>query len=152
MVIYAARIRWRDLSAVLTLAAAFALCLLGGQTEAPAVSAALMARTEADQTAYLAKLGWEVSGPPSSEQVLLPEHFGSEYDAYLALQREGGFDLTAWAGETVTRYSYPIANYPTGEDNVLADLLVLDGEIVGGELRSVQLDGFMTALVPREEV
>ena len=28
MVIYAARIRWRDLSAVLTLAAAFALCLL----------------------------------------------------------------------------------------------------------------------------
>ena len=151
MVIYAARIRWRDLSAVLTLAAAFALCLLGGRTEAPAVSAALLARTEADQTAYLAKLGWEVSGPPSSEQVLLPEHFGSEYDAYLALQREGGFDLTAWAGETVTRYSYPIANYPTGEDNVLADLLVLDGEIVGGELRSAQLDGFMTALVPREE-
>lgn len=151
MVIYAARIRWRDLSAVLTLAAAFALCLLGGQTEAPAVSAALLARTEADQTAYLEQLGWEVSGPPSTEQVLLPEHFGSEYDAYLALQREGGFDLTVWAGETVTRYSYPIANYPTGEDNVLADLLVLDGEIVGGELRSAQLDGFMTALVPREK-
>ncbi len=151
MVIYAARIRWRDLSAVLTLAAAFALCLLGGQTEAPAVSAALLARTEADQTAYLEQLGWEVSGPPSTEQVLLPEDFGSEYDAYLALQREGGFDLTVWAGETVTRYSYPIANYPTGEDNVLADLLVLDGEIVGGELRSAQLDGFMTALVPREK-
>ena len=151
MVIYAARIRWRDLSAVLTLAAAFALCLLGGQTEAPAVSAALLARTEADQTAYLEQLGWEVSGPPSSEQVLLPENFGPEYDAYLALQQEGGFDLAALAGETVTRYSYPIANYPTGEDNVLADLLVLDGAIVGGELRSAQLDGFMTALVPREK-
>ncbi|MGM9536858.1 MAG: DUF4830 domain-containing protein [Candidatus Onthomonas sp.] len=152
MVIYAARLRWREVSAVLTLAAAFGLCLLGGQTENPAVSAAHLARTEADQTAYLAELGWEVSGPPETDQVLLPEKFGSEFDAYLSLQQDGGFDLVQYAGETVTRYSYPISNYPTGEEGVRADLLVLDGEIIGGELRSVQLDGFMAALLPRASV
>lgn len=152
MVICATRIRWKDLSAVLTLTAAFALCLLGGQTRPAAVSAALIAQTESDQIAYLNALGWEVSGTPVSEQVQLPEEFGPEYEEYLALQQKGGFDLTVWAGQIVTRYSYPISNYPTGEENVLADLLVLDGEIIGGELRSSQLDGFMTGLVAREQM
>lgn len=151
MVIYAARPRLREVSAVLTLAAAFALCLLGGQTQEPAVSAAQLAQVEASQTAYLSDLGWEVSGPPETDQVLLPEEFGPEFDRYLSLQREGGFDLTQYAGETVTRYSYPIANYPTGEAHVYADLLVLNGKIIGGELRSSQLDGFMAALTPREQ-
>lgn len=151
MVICAARVRWKDLSAILALTAAFALCLLGGQPQSAAVSAPLTAGMEPDLAAYLSALGWETSGDPVSEQVLLPEIFGPEYDGYLAIQEEGGFDLTAYAGKTVTRYSYTVTNYPTGESGVLADLLVLDGEVIGGELRSTQLDGFMTALIPHQQ-
>ncbi len=151
MGIYTFKLRWKDLSAILSLAAAFALCLIGGQMETGAVPVSVSAPTEAEQTAYLQGLGWEVSGGPGVEQVALPEVFGPEYEGYLALQAEGGFDLAAYAGRTVIRYSYPIANYPTGEAGVLADLLVLDGEIVGGELRSSSLDGFMAPLTARED-
>lgn len=150
MVICAARVRWKDLSAILALTAAFALCLVGGQPQSAPVSAALTAGTESELVSYLSSLGWETSGAPVAEQVLLPQSFGPEYDEYLAIQAEGGFDLAAYAGETVTRYSYTVTNYPTGETGVLADLLVLDGAIIGGELRSAQLDGFMTALTPRQ--
>ena len=150
MVIYAARVRWKDLSAILALTAAFALCLLGGQPQSAAVSGSLTAGSEPDLVSYLSNLGWETSGDPVSEQVLLPESFGPEYDGYLAIQAEGGFDLAAYTGQTVTRYSYTVTNYPTGESGILADLLVLDGEVIGGELRSTQLDGFMTALTPRQ--
>lgn len=151
MLIYTARVRWKDLSAVLALTAAFALCLIGGQLEPAAVTAAALARTESDRAAYLAGLGWEVTGLPTTEEVALPETFGTEYEEYLALQTAGGFDLLPYAGQTVTRYSYPIGNYPTGTDTVFADLLVLEGEIIGGELRSAELDGFMAPLTAREE-
>lgn len=150
MVIYTAKIQWKHLSAILALTAAFALCLLGGQTQPQTVTAAVIARTESAQVSYLESLGWEVSGRPTTDQVQLPQEFGDQYADFLALQKMGGFDLAAYAGQTVTRYSYPISNYPTGETNVMADLLVLDGEIIGGELRSSDLDGFMTGLVARE--
>ncbi len=151
MGIYTVKIRWKDLSAILSLAAAFALCLIGGQRETQAIPAAGTEQIQSEQIAYLEGLGWEVAGTPALELVELPEIFGTEYQDYLALQAEGGFDLAAYAGQLVTRYSYPIANYPSGEEDVLADLLVLDGEIIGGEIRSASLDGFMTALTAREE-
>ncbi len=142
--IVCAKLRWKEVSAFLTLTAAFLLCLWGGQADQ--VSAA-----SADLPPSV-QLGWEVSGEPTVDQVRLPESFGAEYEEYLAIQVQAGFDLAAHAGETVTRYSYPLSNYPTGEEGILADLLVLDGEIVGGELRSPRLDGFMRALVSREKL
>ena len=151
MVICAARVRWKDLSAILALTAAFALCLLGGQPEAAAASSPTQLEVEAQLTDYLTGLGWEITDPPVLEQVLLPDTFGPEFDQYLALQEAGGFDLLPYAGQTVLRYSYTVTNYPTGETGVLADLLVLDGTIIGGELRSSQLDGFMAPLAARPE-
>lgn len=147
MVICATRVRWKDLSAILALTAAFALCLVGGQPQyATAASTTVTSDIEDELASYLSELGWEVSGEPVTDQVLLPDDFSSEYDSYLAIQAQGGFDLAAYAGETVIRYSFPIGNYPTGESGVMADLLVWNGTIVGGDLRSSQLDGFMTAL------
>ena len=149
--IVCAKLRWKEVSAFLTLTAAFLLCLWGGQADQ--VSAASADLPPSVQPAdYLSQLGWEVSGEPTVDQVRLPESFGAEYEEYLAIQVQAGFDLAAHAGETVTRYSYPLSKYPTGEEGILADLLVLDGEIVGGELRSPRLDGFMRALVSREKL
>lgn len=149
MVICAARVRWKDLSAIFALTAAFALCLVGGRPQAVAAATTTQLDLEGQLTDYLTQLGWEVTDSPVLEQVLLPETFGPEFDQYLALQQEGGFDLLPYAGATVVRYSYTVTNYPSGESGVWADLLVLDGKIIGGELRSSQLDGFMIPLTAR---
>ncbi|MCC8129871.1 MAG: DUF4830 domain-containing protein [Clostridiales bacterium] len=150
--ILTAKVNWKSLSAVLSLAAAFVLCFVGGQMETRAVSASVPDDVMQAHRNYLASLGWETDGLASTDQVILPEEFTPEYEDYLSIQADGGFDLLPYAGRTVTRYTYAVANYPSGEEGVLADLLVLDGTVVGGELRSAALDGFMIGLVPREQV
>lgn len=150
--IFTAKVNWKSLSAVLSLAAAFVLCFVGGQMETQAVSAAVSADVQQSHRDYLAALGWETEGLVSTDQVILPEEFTPEYEEYLSVQADGDFDLLPYAGLTATRYTYSVTNYPSGEEDVLADLLVLDGIVVGGELRSAALDGFMTGLVPREQI
>ncbi len=150
--ILTAKVNWKSLSAILSLAAAFVLCFVGGQMETQAVSTTVSADVQQSHRDYLAALGWETEGLVSTDQVILPEEFTSEYEEYLSVQADGGFDLLPYAGMTVTRYTYSVTNYPSGEEEVLADLLVLDGAVVGGELRSAALDGFMTGLVAREQV
>ena len=66
--------------------------------------------------------------------------------AYLDLQLEAGLDLSDDLGSTVTRYTFEILNYPTGEQGVLADLLVRNGAVVGGDVRTSGLDGFLHSL------
>ena len=68
------------------------------------------------------------------------------YDEYLALQSQQGFDLTQYAGKRVKRYTYEIANYPTGETGVQANLLIYKNTVIGGEVLSPQMDGFLHGL------
>ncbi|MCC8182460.1 MAG: DUF4830 domain-containing protein [Clostridiales bacterium] len=150
--ILTAKVNWKSLSAILSLAAAFVLCFVGGQMETQAVSGSAPDDIQQTHRDYLASLGWETEGPVSTDQVILPEEFTAEYGDYLSIQADGGFDLLPYAGETVTRYTYAVSNYPSGEEGVLADLLVLDGAVVGGEIRSSALDGFMIGLTSRERV
>lgn len=88
--------------------------------------------------------GWEVASTPVSvEECTLDTQLSQDY---LALQQEAGFDLSDDLGYVVTRYTFEILNYPTGEQGVLADLLVRDGVIVGGDVRTSGLNGFLHSL------
>lgn len=88
--------------------------------------------------------GWEVTPDPVSvEDCTLDAQLSQDY---LALQQEAGFDLSDDLGYVVTRYTFEILNYPTGETGVLADLLVRDGVIVGGDVRTTGLEGFLHSL------
>lgn len=98
------------------------------------------------QRAFLEGYGWEVGQQPTCDYVSLPAAFTSEYDEYLALQARCGFTLTDYAGETVLRCTYEVLNYPGAAQYVYADLLTCDGEIIGGDIRSSALDGFMHSL------
>ena len=44
------------------------------------------------------------------------------------------------------RYTYEITNYPTGETGILANLLIYKNTVIGGEVLSPQLDGFLHGL------
>ena len=39
-------------------------------------------------------------------------------------------------------------NYPTGEKEIVADLVVSGQSIIAGDIQSTALDGFMTGLRP----
>ena len=104
-------------------------------------------RSNADRVAYLSEYGWEVSPEPlSTEELLIPSEMDESYREYLELQREQGFDLSAYAGKRVKRYTYEIYNYPSGETGVQANLLVCRNTVVGGEVLSPRLNGFLHGL------
>ena len=104
-------------------------------------------KTNEDRVHYLAGYGWEVEAEPiATQELLIPEELDDSYDEYLSLQSQQGFDLTQYAGKRVKRYTYEVTNYPTGEAGVQANLLIYKNTVIGGEVLSPQLDGFLHGL------
>ena len=104
-------------------------------------------RSNQDRIDYLAAYGWQVSEEPLvTQELLIPEEMDDSYTEYLALQTGQGFDLQKYAGKRVKRYTYEVLNYPTGETGVQANLLLYKNTVIGGEVLSPQLDGFLHGL------
>lgn len=94
-------------------------------------------RSNDDRVAYLNSLGWQVSDQPlATEELLIPATFDESYDSYLALQSDQGFDLTQYCGKRVKRYTYQILNYPGGDEQVQAALLIYKNRVIGGQVQS----------------
>ena len=104
-------------------------------------------KSNEDRIEYLESYGWEVAEQPlATQELLIPEEMDDSYSEYLALQSEQGFDLSKYAGKRVKRYTYEITNYPTGETGIQANLLLYKHTVIGGEVLSPQLDGFLHGL------
>lgn len=100
-----------------------------------------------DRIAYLEHFGWQVAPEPLAvEELLIPEEFDETYTEYLKLQESQGFDLTKYCGKRVKRCTYEITNYPTGETGVQGALLIYKKQVIGGEVLSPRLDGFIHGL------
>jgi hypothetical protein len=135
---------------ILAAIAAVVLVLTGSGRKAQAASLPkLTAKVKSNEqrVSYLQGLGWEVSQTPLEEQeVTIPKTFNEIYTSYNELQKAQGFDLTDYAGLRVTRYTYEVRNYPDASDTVVADLLVYKHKVIGGDVQSTALDGFMQGL------
>ena len=93
----------------------------------------------------LSALEMERETPWETVTVTLPESTDAVWKPYLALQAETGYDMVAYSGKTVTRLTCKIANHPKGE-HVYANLFWADGKIIGGDIMSPALDGFLHGL------
>ena len=155
MIIMTAKLPRRKLAAgvaaaALLCCAALALNLgrsLSQETAGPAAPSPKGVKTAEDRVEYLRGWGWEVATDPvASEELLIPEVLDESYDDYMALQSEQGFQLEKYAGKRVKRYTYEITNYPTGEAGIQANLLIYKNNVIGGEVLSPRLDGFLHGL------
>ena len=100
-----------------------------------------------DWVSFLSQYGWQVNQEPLvTEELTIPKEMDESYDEYLELQTAQGFDLTKYAGKRVKRYTYEITNYPSGETGVQANLLIYRDKVVGGEVLSPQMNGFVHGL------
>ena len=123
-------------AAVVLCASAFAVAARAGLTASATASVSPKGiKTEEDRVGYLQEWGWQVSPQAVMvEELQMPEEFGESYTDYLALESQQGFDLTKYAGKRVKRYTYEVLNYPTGEEGVIAHLILYKNTVIGGEV------------------
>lgn len=96
---------------------------------------------------FLSGLGWEID--PESEElrsVLIPDCSSGVMADYNALQLRQGYDLSDWAGKSVSQVSYRVTNYPGYDQTVYATLYIAGRRVIGGDLHSAALNGFMHGL------
>lgn len=104
----------------------------------------LLAQTNEQRIEYLKTFGWEVSAEAIEVRaVAIPQTFSDVYINYNKMQKEQGFDLTDYKGKLCSRYCYEIKNYPSEQKGIRANLLVYEGKIIGGDVCSLELSGFM---------
>jgi len=99
-----------------------------------------------DRISFLKLYGWEVEQEAKEiVEVTIPAEFNPIYEKYNQLQIGEGLDLRKYKGKTVKRYTYLVNNYEY-DGTVLANLLIDGDEVIGGDICSAKLDGFVHGL------
>ena len=97
---------------------------------------------------FLADYGWETQGEMTDfADVTIPQTFDLVYESYNAMQLKSGLDLLPYKGKSGKRYTFIVTNYPVDVgETVYANVIVIDGKPVGGDIMTVSLSGFMHGL------
>jgi hypothetical protein len=94
--------------------------------------------------AFLNQFGWQVQAEPIEvKDITIPLDFNSTYQKYNEIQQSQGFDLNNYKGKLCKRYTYKVNNYPQLKDNVYANIMVINDKIIGGDISSTAVNGFM---------
>ena len=104
-------------------------------------------KTAEDRIEFLRQFGWEVDAVPTEEvEVTIPAEFDKVYQSYNELQKKQGFDLTKYLKKNVMRYTYRITNYPSYDGEVYVNILVYKKKVIGGDVYSADINGFIHGL------
>ena len=147
--------KWNKKTALLiVVAAAVLLCAIilsvgaGGSGSGSTGSQKL--KTNEDRVMFLKNLGWEVDETPVSEKkVVIPKEFSDIYNTYNRMQLDQGYDLTQYRGMEAMIYTYTVTYYSGFTGKVVADIYVLNSKVIGGDIHSLAIDGFMHGLCRR---
>lgn len=108
------------------------------------VSAVVSASTDEERRDYLASYGWETSAEYEEKELTIPESWNQVYADYNEIQVNQGFDLSDYKGKRVTLYTYTVTNYDGIKQGIVADMLVYDGLLIGGDICNVSAEnGFL---------
>ena len=149
MVIWTAKFSRKKMAllALLVLAVGLGVWFFQGHGEPAQASLPVLATNE-ERIAYLRDLGWEVEEEPvETLEFWLPETLEEPYLRYNALQIPQGFDLSAYCGQPVARYTYAVTNYPDRASGVQANLYLCGDIPVAGDILCPGANGFQEPLI-----
>jgi len=149
MFVYSVKSSRLKLAALILVAAAAVALLVLARGHKPAAGGAirLAAATAQERMAFLSQFGWEAAEDPLEvSEVIIPAQFDETYQRYNEIQKAQNLDLSKFAGKRVKRWTYEIKNYPGYEGKpgvVQANLLIDKGVVIGGDICSLELGGFL---------
>lgn len=114
------------------------------KSESKSVSVIIRASTDEERRDYLAGYGWETAKEFETKELVIPESWNDVYNAYNEVQLNQGFDLTQYKGKTVKLYTYTVTNYEDLSEGIVADMLVCDDNLIGGDICNTSVEnGFL---------
>lgn len=101
-------------------------------------------KTNDDRVNFLSQFGWQVENEPMEEAtVKIPREFDDVLNSYNKIQQHQGLDLSHYSGKEVQRFTYKVTNYPDYSGEVTANILVYRNRVIGGDICSSDVDGFI---------
>ena len=111
-------------------------------------------KSNSDRVKFLAQFGIEVDKTPEKECVVkIPREFDALMQSYNELQKKQGLDLENYAGQEATRYTYRVTNAPEGDGETYADIILIKGRVIAGDVVSLDA-GYIKELgaaIPEEK-
>ena len=97
-----------------------------------------------DVVDFLSQFGWTVNGATAeSAEVTIPAEFDKVFASYNEIQRAQGLDLAKYKKKDLMRYTFEVTNYEGYEGKVYANVLVYRNKVVGGDICSADVSGFV---------
>ena len=96
-------------------------------------------------------LGVTALMPKAAETVDAQAAAGEVDQAYNAIQLGQGLDLTPYQGKRATLYTYELLEYPTGQEGVVANLLVRRNRLIAADISAPEADGFVHGITEMPE-
>ena len=107
-------------------------------------------KTQDDVVGFLSQFGWQVNATPVEvKTVTIPSEFDKVFAAYNELQKAQGLNLLKFKNKEVTRYTFAITNYADYNGTVYANVLVYRNKVIGGDICSADVSGFIHGFEPR---
>lgn len=101
-------------------------------------------KTNEDRVEFLGQFGWEVNpNVKESVEVTIPSEFDKIFTGYNEIQKRQGLDLSDYKKKKVMRYTYEVTNYEGAEGTVYANILVYRHRVIGGDICSADVTGFI---------
>lgn len=90
---------------------------------------------------FILDLGLNVENTYEEKEITIPMEFSDVYKKYNSVQIKAGFNLEQYKGKKTTVYSYK-----EKDTDRIINLIVCDGEIIGGDISETALNGNMKPL------
>ena len=101
-------------------------------------------KTADDAAGFLSQFGWIVdAGSVETKEVTIPAQFDKVFAGYNELQKSQGLDLSKYKKKAVTRYTFAVTNYDGYDGAVYANVLTYRGRVIGGDICSADVSGFI---------
>jgi len=109
-------------------------------------------KTNRDRISFLEKIGLTVeNNPVSAKEITIPTKFSKVYKNYNEVQKEAGYDLSSYKGVNCTVYCYKvITKYGENVADTMANLIIYNDRIIGGDISSTHIDGEMYSLKSKD--
>ena len=96
---------------------------------------------------YLENLGYSIDNSFTEEIkiIVLPTSFSKVYLNYNEFQKQNGFNLEKYKGFQITQYTLKVFD-DTKRDDLYAHILLHNGRLIGGDIATTAIDGYMKGL------